>query len=76
MRSQSSGPIPQTRPNSTSSLGTSRASETVGIVEPLRRALDRELKRIHAAFVYGSVAKGTDTAASDIDLLVVSDSAP
>jgi predicted nucleotidyltransferase len=31
-------------------------------------------RKIRAAFVYGSVAKGTDTATSDIDLLVVSDS--
>jgi predicted nucleotidyltransferase len=29
--------------------------------------------RIHAAFVYGSVAKGSDRAGSDLDLLVVSD---
>jgi predicted nucleotidyltransferase len=30
-------------------------------------------KDIRAAFVYGSIAKGQDTAASDIDLMVVSD---
>ena len=29
--------------------------------------------RIHAAFVYGSVAKRSDSAASDIDLMLVSD---
>jgi len=29
--------------------------------------------RIEAAFVYGSVAKKSDTAASDIDLLLISD---
>lgn len=29
--------------------------------------------RIHAAFVYGSVAKGSDTAASDIDVMVIAD---
>jgi len=28
---------------------------------------------IRAAFVYGSIAKGQDTAASDIDLMVISD---
>ena len=48
--------------------------KTVGIVEPLRRALERHTKKINAAFVYGSVAKGTDTASSDVDLLVVSSS--
>ena len=31
-------------------------------------------KAIRAAFVYGSVAKGTDRANSDIDLMVISDS--
>ena len=30
-------------------------------------------RSIRAAFVYGSIAKGQDTAASDIDLMVVSD---
>lgn len=48
--------------------------KTVGLVEPLRRALASRAEEIQAAFVYGSVAKGTDKAGSDIDLLVVSDS--
>jgi predicted nucleotidyltransferase len=48
--------------------------KTVGVVEPLRRALAPLAEEIHAAFVYGSVAKGTDRADSDIDLLVLSDS--
>jgi predicted nucleotidyltransferase len=30
-------------------------------------------ERIERAFLYGSVAKGLDTAASDIDLLVLAD---
>jgi predicted nucleotidyltransferase len=47
--------------------------KTVGVVEPIRQALAPRAKDVHAAFVYGSVAKGTDTAASDIDLLVISD---
>jgi predicted nucleotidyltransferase len=50
------------------------AQKTVGLAEPLRTALKPLAKRIAAAFVYGSVAKKQDTAASDIDLLVVSDS--
>jgi predicted nucleotidyltransferase len=29
--------------------------------------------KIRAAFVYGSVAKGSDTARSDIDLMVIGD---
>ncbi len=48
-------------------------AKTVGLIEPLRRALDPLAEGIQAAFVYGSIAKGTDTAESDIDLLVVSD---
>lgn len=47
--------------------------KTVGIVEPLREALAPLADRIQAAFVYGSVAKGSDRAASDLDLIVVSD---
>jgi predicted nucleotidyltransferase len=45
--------------------------KTVGVAEPLRRAL---AGKVRAAFVYGSVAKGTDRAGSDIDLMVVSES--
>jgi predicted nucleotidyltransferase len=50
------------------------AQKTVGLAEPLREALAPLAKGITAAFVYGSVAKRSDTAASDIDLMVVSDS--
>lgn len=50
------------------------AVKTVGLVEPLRRALARYASRIRAAFVFGSVAKGTDRAGSDIDLFILSDS--
>ena len=50
------------------------AQKTVGLAEPLREALAPLAKRITAAFVYGSVAKKQDTAKSDIDLMVVSDS--
>lgn len=50
------------------------AQKTVGLAEPLREALAPLAKRITAAFVFGSVAKRTDTAASDIDVLVLSDS--
>jgi predicted nucleotidyltransferase len=45
-----------------------------GLVDVLRAALAPLAPQIHAAFVYGSVAKGQDTAQSDIDLMVVSDS--
>jgi predicted nucleotidyltransferase len=47
--------------------------KTFGIAEVLRAALEPISPDIRAAFVYGSVAKGQDTAMSDIDLMVVSD---
>ena len=50
------------------------ARKTAGLAEPLREALAPLAERIVAAFVYGSIAKRQDTASSDIDLMVVSDS--
>ena len=47
--------------------------KTVGLADILRVALAPLSRDIRAAFVYGSIAKGQDTAASDIDLMVVSD---
>lgn len=47
--------------------------KTFGLAVPLLEALSPFESRIRAAFVYGSVAKRQDTAASDIDLLIVSD---
>lgn len=47
--------------------------KTVGLAEPLREALAPLAARIRAAFVYGSIAKREDTAASDIDLMLLSD---
>jgi predicted nucleotidyltransferase len=49
------------------------AEKTVGLAEPLREALAPLAPQIHAAFVYGSIAKRTDTSASDIDLMLLSD---
>jgi len=48
-------------------------AKTVGLVEPIRQALAPLAKRIDAAFIYGSIAKGTDRAESDIDLVVLAD---
>lgn len=48
--------------------------KTVGVAEPLRKALAPIAGSIRAAFVYGSVAKGTDGTTSDVDLMVISDS--
>jgi predicted nucleotidyltransferase len=49
------------------------AQKTVGLAEPLRDAMQPFVSQISVAFVYGSVAKRQDTAASDIDLMVISE---
>ena len=49
------------------------ALKTFALTDVLRTALAPVSQSIRAAFVYGSIAKGQDTAASDIDLMVVSD---
>jgi predicted nucleotidyltransferase len=48
-------------------------SKTVGVAMPLAEALQPFTRKIRAAFVYGSVAKKSDTAMSDIDLMVIAD---
>ncbi|MDZ7584200.1 MAG: helix-turn-helix domain-containing protein [Thiobacillus sp.] len=45
--------------------------KTLGIEPMLREALQPMESRLRVAFVYGSVAKQTDTAQSDIDLMLV-----
>ena len=47
--------------------------KTLGAADILREVL---AAKIRAAFIYGSVAKGNDTATSDIDLMVISDVVP
>ena len=47
--------------------------KTVGLADPIRQVLAPLAQTIELALLYGSVPKGTDTASSDIDLLVVSD---
>lgn len=45
--------------------------KTCGLGDVLRDALAGQAGKIDYAFIYGSVAKGTDTAASDVDLMVI-----
>ncbi len=47
--------------------------KSVAMVEPVQQALAPLAEEIALALIYGSVAKGADTASSDIDLLVVAD---
>jgi len=47
--------------------------KTVGMAEPLARALAPLAERLKEAFVFGSVAAGQDSSTSDIDLALVGD---
>ena len=47
--------------------------KTVGVAEPIKKSFEPYAGAIKTAFIYGSVAKGTDTADSDIDLMVIGD---
>lgn len=47
--------------------------KTFGLADVLRNALVPFSSKIAVAFVYGSVAKRTDTSQSDIDMFIVSD---
>ena len=48
-------------------------NKTVALVEPIREAMTPLADRVKLALLYGSVVKGTDTATSDIDILIVAD---
>lgn len=45
--------------------------KTLGVEPTLREALEPLAPKLEAAFIYGSVAKGTDTAKSDVDVMLV-----
>lgn len=47
------------------------AMKTVGLAHPLVTALTPFAEKLKEAFVFGSVAKGTDSSTSDIDLALV-----
>lgn len=47
--------------------------KTFGLAIPLCQSLEQHEDKINVAFIYGSIAKGTDTAGSDIDLMLISD---
>ena len=46
-------------------------AKTVGLVDVLRTVLEPFRALIEYAFIYGSVARGEETSASDIDLLLI-----
>jgi predicted nucleotidyltransferase len=47
--------------------------KTFGVAQVLRSSLETIGSQIRVAFVYGSVAKGSETSASDIDLMIIGD---
>ena len=47
--------------------------KTFGLADVLRKALDEFRDSVELAFIYGSVAKGTDRANSDVDVMIISD---
>lgn len=52
------------------------ALKTFALVEPVRQALAPFGASIDRAFIFGSVAKGTDAGSSDIDVIVVGTAPP
>lgn len=83
-RLQSAGVVTATRIGNQAHYQANRAApifeeirgiviKTFGLADVLRAALADLAERIELAFIFGSVAKGTDTAASDIDVLVVAE---
>ena len=52
---------------------TSIVRKTFGIADVVRQSLEPGITEIQLAFIYGSIAKHEETAASDIDLLLISD---
>jgi DNA-binding transcriptional ArsR family regulator len=48
-------------------------TKTAGIRDVLRQALEPVKDRVRVAFIYGSVAHGTEKASSDIDVMVIGD---
>jgi predicted nucleotidyltransferase len=47
--------------------------KTFGLADTIREALQPLASQTEAAFIFGSVAKQEDTASSDVDLMIVSD---
>lgn len=47
--------------------------KTTGVADVLRNALAPIADQIDAAFIYGSVARGTENAESDVDVMIIGD---
>jgi predicted nucleotidyltransferase len=47
--------------------------KTFGLADILRKTLNQFKDSVELSFIYGSVAKGTDKANSDVDVMIISD---
>src|SRR5437016_8773401 len=47
--------------------------KTAGLRDVVQQALQPVIDRVRVAFIYGSVAQGTETATSDIDVMIIGD---
>ena len=47
--------------------------KTVGVADVLKASLANITEQIEVAFIYGSIAKGTERAESDVDLFIIGD---
>lgn len=47
--------------------------KTSGLVDVLANALEPMIDKIEVAFIYGSLARGTESSGSDIDVLIIGD---
>ena len=45
--------------------------KTFGVADILREALEPVAKQVDVAFIYGSVARGDERAASDVDVMII-----
>jgi predicted nucleotidyltransferase len=50
---------------------TALLRKTIGLADVIQAALSSEINRIRVAFVFGSIARSTETAGSDIDVMVI-----
>jgi DNA-binding transcriptional ArsR family regulator len=75
--SQRIGNIRQFRANKESPVYTELhglIQKTFGLVGVLRTAMTNLAPAVSVAFVYGSIAKGSESAASDVDLMLIGES--
>jgi predicted nucleotidyltransferase len=47
--------------------------KTIGLLGPISQALQPYQSKMKTAFVYGSIAKGSDKSTSDIDIMIIGD---